>query len=91
MLLPQFHWLSIKLKPGGLFHHIGYDYSRADWDDLRDHLEDVPWEDILKLRASDAAVNFVGRFRLELMYTSFIESISSSLAHHSFQLIVLLP
>ena len=24
------------------FHHIAYDYSRADWDDLRDHLRDVP-------------------------------------------------
>ena len=24
---------------------IAYDYSRADWDGLRDHLRDVPWED----------------------------------------------
>ena len=24
------------------FHCIAYDYSRADWDDLRDHLRDVP-------------------------------------------------
>ena len=24
------------------FHCIGYDYSRADWDGLRDHLRDVP-------------------------------------------------
>ena len=24
------------------FHHIAYDYSRADWDGLRDHLRDVP-------------------------------------------------
>ena len=28
------------------FHHIAYDYSRADWYGLRDHLRDVPWEDI---------------------------------------------
>ena len=37
------------------FHRIAYDYSRADWDDLRDHLRDVPWEDIFKLGASAAA------------------------------------
>ena len=37
------------------FHHIGYDYSRVDWDGLRDHLRDVPWEDIFKLSASAAS------------------------------------
>ena len=30
------------------FHHTAYDYSRADWDSLRDDLRDVPWEDIFK-------------------------------------------
>ena len=40
------------------FHHIAYDYSRADWDGLRDHLRDVPWEDIFKLGASAAANEF---------------------------------
>ena len=40
------------------FHCIAYDYSRADWDGLRDHLRDVPWEDILKLSASAAASEF---------------------------------
>ena len=34
------------------------DYSRADWDGLRDHLRDVPWEDIFKLSASAAASEF---------------------------------
>ena len=24
------------------FHPIAYDYSRADWDGLRDHLRDIP-------------------------------------------------
>ena len=38
-----------------LFHCIAYDYSCADWDGLRDHLRDVPWEDIFKLGASAAA------------------------------------
>ena len=37
------------------FHHIAYDYYRADWDGLRDHLRDVPWEDIFKLSASAAS------------------------------------
>ena len=40
------------------FHHIAYDYSRADWDGLHDHLRDVPWEDIFKLGASAAASEF---------------------------------
>ena len=30
------------------FHYIAYDYSRADWDGLRDHLTNIPWEDIFK-------------------------------------------
>ena len=40
------------------FHRIAYDYSRADWDALRDHLRDVPCEDIFKLGASTAASEF---------------------------------
>ena len=40
------------------FHRIAYDYSRADWDGLRDHLRDVPWEDIFKPGASTAASEF---------------------------------
>ena len=40
------------------FHRIAYDYSRADWDGLRNHLRDVPWEDIFKLGASAAASEF---------------------------------
>ena len=40
------------------FHLLAYDYSRADWDGLRDHLRDVSWEDIFKLSASAAASEF---------------------------------
>ena len=40
------------------FHRIAYDYSRADWDGLCDHLRDNLWEDIFKLGASDAASEF---------------------------------
>ena len=41
-----------------LFHRTDYDYSRVDWDDLCDHLRNVPWEDIFKLSASAAASEF---------------------------------
>ena len=40
------------------FHRIAYDYFRADWDGLCDHLRDVPWEDIFKLGACAAASEF---------------------------------
>ena len=39
---------------GSPFHCNGYDFSCADWDGFRDHLRDVPWEDIFKLSASAA-------------------------------------
>ena len=42
----------INSKQDTLFHHMAY------WDDLRDHLRDVPWEDIFKLSASAAASEF---------------------------------
>ena len=38
---------------------MAYDYSRTDWDGLRDHVRDVPWEDIFKLGASAAASEFL--------------------------------
>ena len=40
------------------FHHIAYDYSRADWENLRDHFRVVPWEDIFKLSGAAAASEF---------------------------------
>ena len=42
------------------FHCIAYDYSRADWDGLRDHLRDVSWGNIFKLSASAVANEFCG-------------------------------
>ena len=48
----------INSKQDTLFHRVDYDYSRADWDGLRDHLRDFPWEDIFKLGASTAANEF---------------------------------
>ena len=56
------HWeiltISSNSQWDALFHYIAYDYSRADWDGLHDHLRDVPWEDIFKLGASAAASEF---------------------------------
>ena len=46
------------------FHRIAYNYSRADWDGLRDHLTDVPWENIFKLGASAAASEFCEWFQV---------------------------
>ena len=40
------------------FYRKAYDYSRADWDGLCNHLRDVPWEDIFKLGAFAAASEF---------------------------------
>ena len=37
---------------------IAYTYSCADWRGLHDHLRDIPWEDIFKLRASAAFSEF---------------------------------
>ena len=48
----------INSKQDSPFHGVAYDNSRADWDGLRDHLRDVPWENIFKLGASTAASEF---------------------------------
>ena len=73
------------------FHRIAYDYSCADWDGLRDHLRDVPWEDIFKLGASAATSEFCEWIQVGIdVY--HIENIRSSLIHlYGFQLLVLLP
>ena len=82
----------VNSKQDASFHCVAYNYSRADWDGLHDHLTDDPWDDIFKLGASTAASEFCEWFRLELMYISLIVSIRSNLTHlHGFQKIVLLP
>ena len=50
----------------GLFHCIAYDYSRADWNSLCNHLRDVPWEDIFKLSAFAAASEFCELVQVEI-------------------------
>ena len=41
-----------------LFHRIAYDFLRADWDYLSNHLRKISWEDIFRLSASAAASGF---------------------------------
>ena len=55
---------SSNLQRDAPFHCIAYDYSCADWDGLRDHLRDVPWEDIFNLGASAAAREFCEWFQV---------------------------
>ena len=45
-------------NPDVPFRHIAYDYSLTDWDSLRDHLRDVPSDDIFKLGLFSAASEF---------------------------------
>ena len=56
----------INSKQDTPFHRVAYDYSLADWDGLRDHLRDVPWEDIFKLGASTAASEFCEWVQVEI-------------------------
>ena len=59
------------------FHHVTYDYSRADWDSLHDHLRDIPWEDIFKLGASAVASEFCEGIQV---------GIDVHIPHHKYQL-----
>ena len=54
----------INSKQDALFHCISYDYSCADWDGLRDHLRDAPWDDIFKLSTSAGAREFCEWFQV---------------------------
>ena len=61
-------------------------------DGLRDHLGDVPWEDIFKLGASAAASEFCEWVQVGIDVYISHRNIRSSLIHlHGFQLLVLLP
>ena len=73
-------------KRDALIHSIAYDYSRADWDSLCDHLRDFPWKDIFNFGASAAANEFCESLQVGIdVYISLIESTRSSLNHlHGF-------
>ena len=72
------------------YHRMAYEYSDAGWDSLRNHLTDVPWED-MELGASSTGTEFCEP-RFELMYIFLIVNTRSGLIHlHGFQQLVLLP
>ena len=48
------------------FNCRAYDYSRADWDGLREYLRDVSWEDIFKLSASADTSEFYEWVQVEI-------------------------
>ena len=48
------------------FHCRAYDYSRADWDGLREYLRDISWEDIFKLSASADTSEFCEWVQVEI-------------------------
>ena len=74
------------------FHRIAYDYSRAVWDGLPDHLGDVPWDDIFKLGASHAVTEFWEWVQVGIDVYIPHRKIRSSLIHlHGSHLFVLLP
>ena len=50
--------VSSNLQRDVSFHRMAYDYFRADWGDIHDHLRDFTWKDIFKLIASVAASKF---------------------------------
>ena len=83
---------SLNSKRDALFRNIAYDYSRPDWNGLRDHLRDVPWADIFKLSPSSTASDFCQWVQVRMMYISVMVSIRLSLIHpDGFQQLVLLP
>ena len=73
------------------FHRIAYDYSRADWDGLRDHLRDVPWVDIFKIGASAAAGEFCQWVQVGIDVYIPHRKYQVKLNLHGFQLPVRLP
>ena len=54
----------INSKQDTPFHRVAFDYSHTDWDGLRDHLRDVPWEEIFQLSGSAASSKFCEWFQV---------------------------
>ena len=74
------------------FHCTAYDQSRSNWEGFRNHLRDVPWENILKVGASAAVTEFLGVRLGWMMYISLIVNIKlSRIDLYGFQLLALLP
>ena len=89
--LSQFPLISIQLKTEC------HDFPCADWNDLPDHLRDVPQKDIFRFSASAAASEFFLGAPSELVqvridvYIPYFNIRSSLIYLHGFQLLVSLP
>ena len=70
---------------------ITYDYSRADWNGLRNHLRDVPGKISLNSVLLLLLVNFMSGFRLELIVLYLKYQVKPHTHLHGFQLLALLP
>ena len=82
----------VNSKQDAPFHRVPYDYSRADWDGLCDHLRDVPCENIFKLNASAAASEFYEWVQFGTDVYIPHRKYQSNLTHlHGFQELELLP
>ena len=74
------------------FHRFAYDYSRANWDGLCDHLRNVPWEGIFKLITSAAASEFCELVQVGIdVYIPHRKYQVKPHFLHGFELLVLLP
>ena len=81
----------INSKRNAPFHRIAYDYSRAEWDGLCDHLRDVPWKVIFKLSASAAGSELCEWVQVGIE-VYILHGITLSVTHlHCFHQLVLLP
>ena len=59
-------FLPSNAKGDAPFYHKPHDYSHDDWDDIHDHLRDVPWENVFKLGTFSAATEFRGWVHVEI-------------------------
>ena len=86
------HWLSNKLKIGCPVSSRGFNYSRADWGGLCDHLRDIPWENNFKLSAFAAASEFCEWVQVGIdVYIPYRKYQVKPDSYHGFQHFVVLP
>ena len=65
------------------FHRSAFDYSRVDWDGLRDHLRDIPYEEIFKLGAFAAGGRFCWRVQVGFAeFCAWIQLVFGLHIHH---------
>ena len=89
-------WVSIDFPSNSKwdvsFQRIAHNFSCTNSNPLRDHLKNIPWQDIFQFSASSAASDFCEWFQVGIDDVYIIASIISSLTYlYGFQLFVLHP